>query len=166
MSRRKKSSAPTVKKPKVPAFDLQSLKVAIVCDWLTGTGGAERVVLEMHKLFPNAPIYTSQYDRNPTIWYGDKWFQDADVRTTWLQRLPGKLKKFLPVLRARAFSHLDLSEYDLVLVPSGAEAKGVKTGPHTKLVAAVHAGQRPGARKRLVAGQGGKRLGGLQPFAF
>jgi hypothetical protein len=33
-------------------------KVAIVCDWLTGTGGAERVVLELHKMFPDAPIYT------------------------------------------------------------------------------------------------------------
>lgn len=107
------------------------LKVAIVCDWLTGTGGAERVVLEFHHLFPDAPIYTSQYDRSPQIWYGDEWFQNADVRTTWLQKLPASLKKFLPVLRAWAFSRLDLSEYDLVLSSSGAEAKGVKTGPNT-----------------------------------
>ena len=41
----------------------KDLKVAIVCDWLTGIGGAERVVLEIHKLFPKAPIYTSQYDK-------------------------------------------------------------------------------------------------------
>ncbi len=46
-------------------------KVALVCDWLTGTGGAERVVLELHQMFPKAPIYTSQYDANPKIWYGD-----------------------------------------------------------------------------------------------
>jgi glycosyltransferase involved in cell wall biosynthesis len=151
MSHRKKHSAKSPRKSAAarieaasvvaasPAVDLQSLKVAIVCDWLTGTGGAERVVLEMHKLFPNAPIYTSQYDRNPAIWYGDKWFQDADVRTTWLQKLPGKLKKFLPVLRAQAFARLDLSEYDLVIAASGAEAKAVKTGPNTKLVWYCHA---------------------------
>ncbi len=36
------------------------LKVAIVCDWLTGIGGAERVVYELHKMYPEAPIYTSQ----------------------------------------------------------------------------------------------------------
>jgi glycosyltransferase involved in cell wall biosynthesis len=114
-------------------------KVAIVCDWLTGTGGAERVVLELHKMFPDAPIYTSQYNKDPKIWYGDKWFADADVRTLWLQRLPKALKKFLPVLRARAFSHLDLSEYDLVISSSGAEAKGVKTGPNTIHISYCHA---------------------------
>lgn len=106
-------------------------KVAIVCDWLTGTGGAERVVLELHRLYPDAPIYTSQYDRNPKIWYGDKWFAEADVRTGWLQKLPKSLKKFLPVLRAWYFSRLNLNDYDLVISSSGAEAKFVKTkGKH------------------------------------
>jgi glycosyltransferase involved in cell wall biosynthesis len=153
MSARKKSSdtsgkkpAPAKKRKKAlaaeppkPAIDLQSLKVAIVCDWLTGTGGAERVVLELHRLFPGAPIYTSQYDSNPKIWYGETWFGDADVRTTWLQRLPKKLKKFLPVLRARAFSQLDLSEYDLVIASSSSEAKAVRTGPKTAMVWYCHA---------------------------
>lgn len=106
-------------------------RVALVCDWLTGIGGAERVVLELHKMFPNAPIYTSQYDNNPKVWFGDNWFKDADVRTTWLQKLPKSLKKFLPVLRAWTFSRLDLSDYDLVISASGAEAKAVKTGPAT-----------------------------------
>jgi hypothetical protein len=117
----------------------KNLKVAIVCDWLTGTGGAERVVLELHKMFPEAPIYTSQYNSNPKIWYGDTWFADADVRTLWLQRLPKSLRKFLPVLRARAFSRLDLSEYDLVVSSSGAEAKAVKTGPKTVHITYCHA---------------------------
>ena len=112
--------------------------VAIVCDWLLGTGGAERVVLELHRMYPNAPIYTSQYDRTPSIWYGDKWFSDADVRTTWLQRLPKSLKKFLPALRSWTFSHLDLSQYDLVISCGGAEAKGVKTGPNTLHVNYCH----------------------------
>ncbi len=134
-----RSSKLTPTAPISSGVDLQALKIAIICDWLTGTGGAERVVLELHKMFPSAPIYTSQYDRDPKIWYGDTWFEDADVRTTWLQKLPKKLRKFLPVLRARTFSRLDLSEYDLVIASSGAEAKGVKTGPHTKLVWYCHA---------------------------
>lgn len=108
-------------------------KVAIVCDWLTGIGGAERVVLELHKLYPDAPIYTSQYDPAKI-----DWFKDADVRTTSLQRLPKSLKKFLPVLRAWAFGRLDLSEYDLVLSSSGAEAKGVKTGKNTTHICYCH----------------------------
>ena len=111
----------------------KKLKVAIVCDWLTGIGGAERVVLELHKLYPKAPIYTSQYDPSKI-----DWFVDADVRTTGLQKLPKSLKKFLPLLRAWTFSRLDLSEYDLVISSSGAEAKGVKTGPNTIHISYCH----------------------------
>ncbi|HUY84962.1 MAG TPA: glycosyltransferase [Candidatus Dormibacteraeota bacterium] len=109
------------------------MKVAIVCDWLTGIGGAERVVYELHKLYPEAPIYTSQYDPDKI-----EWFAEADVRTTWLQTLPKSLKKFLPLLRAWTFSRLDLSEYDLVLSSSGAEAKGIRTGPNTLHICYCH----------------------------
>src|SRR5665647_85875 len=108
-------------------------KVAIVCDWLTGIGGAERVVLELHKLYPEAPIYTSQYDPSKI-----DWFDDADVRTSSLQHLPKRLKKFFPLLRAWTFSRLDLSDYDLVLSSSGAEAKGVKTGKNTLHISYCH----------------------------
>jgi glycosyltransferase involved in cell wall biosynthesis len=110
------------------------MKVAIVCDWLTGIGGAERVVLELHKLYPDAPIYTSQYDPAKI-----DWFKDADVRTGWLQKLPSSWKKFLPILRAWYFSHLNLSECDLVISSSGAEAKGIKTKSSTKHVCYMHA---------------------------
>src|SRR5579859_7541445 len=105
---------------------MKPAKIAIVCDWLLGTGGAERVVLELHKMFPKAPIYTSQYNPNPKVWYGDKWFENADIRTGWLQKLPRSLKKFLPIFRVWYFSRLDLSDYDLVISSSGAEAKFIK----------------------------------------
>jgi glycosyltransferase involved in cell wall biosynthesis len=111
----------------------KKLRVAIVCDWLTNIGGAERVVLELHRLYPDAPIYTSQYDPKAI-----DWFEDADVRTTSLQRLPKWLRKFLPLLRAWSFSRLDLSGYDLVLSSSGAEAKGVKTGKNTTHICYCH----------------------------
>jgi len=109
------------------------LKVAIVCDWLTGIGGAEQVVLELHRMFPDAPIFTSQYDPSKI-----DWFTDADVRTTWVNKLPKKMKKFLPVLRAISFSKLKLSDYDLILSSSGAEAKAVKTGPNTIHICYCH----------------------------
>lgn len=112
----------------------------MVCDWLTGTGGAERVVLELHKMFPGAPIYTSQYDSNPRLWYDGKWFADADVRTGWLQKLPPGLKKFLPIFRAWHFSRLDLTAYDLVISSSGAEAKFIKNlKPGAKHISYIHA---------------------------
>ena len=111
----------------------KKLKVAIVCDWLTTIGGAERVVRELHKMYPDAPIFTSQYDPKAI-----DWFADADVRTGWLQKIPNRFRKFLPVLRAFYFSRLDLSDYDLVISSSGAEAKAVKTGPNTLHICYCH----------------------------
>ncbi|HSX23890.1 MAG TPA: glycosyltransferase [Candidatus Saccharimonadales bacterium] len=93
------------------------MKVAIVHDWLIG-GGAERVVYELHQLFPDAPIYTS--------YATDEWRDklDGKVVTGYLQHFP-RLRKYLPVLRAHWFSHLNLDSYDLIISSSGAEAKGV-----------------------------------------
>ncbi len=109
-------------------------KVAIVCDWLTGIGGAERVVLELHKLYPEAPIYTSQYDKKKI-----SWFADALVQTTWLQKFPAGLKKFLPVFRILAFKGIPLSDYSLIISSAGAEAKAVKKSPGTIHISYIHA---------------------------
>ncbi|MBQ3280138.1 glycosyltransferase [Candidatus Saccharibacteria bacterium] len=99
----------------------RKMKVAIVCDWLTNVGGAEKVLLEIHHLFPKAPIYTSKYSPRKIT-----WFRDADVRTGWLQIFPGFMRRILGVLRVRWFSRLDLTEYDLVISVTGAEAKCVR----------------------------------------
>ncbi|MGZ6004921.1 MAG: glycosyltransferase [Candidatus Saccharimonadales bacterium] len=106
------------------------IKVAIVHDWLIG-GGAERVVAELHKMFPEAPIYTS--------YATEEWRQrlDGKVVTGYLQKL-GKFRKFLPVLRAFWFSSLRFKDYDLVISSSGAEAKGIKTGKNTLHVNYCH----------------------------
>ncbi len=103
-------------------------KIAIVADWLTNMGGAERVVLALHEAFPDAPIYTSTFvpENLPE-------FAGLDVRTTNLQNLPGPLRrlhKFFPSQRVHAFRDLDLSEYDIIISSSSAEAKQVrKTRP-------------------------------------
>ncbi len=99
-------------------------KIAIIADWLTNMGGAEEVVLALAEAFPGAPIYTSTYvpQKMPR-------FAKYDVRTTYLQKLPGPLKKLhklLPTLRVRAFQKLDLSDYDIIISSSSAEAKQVR----------------------------------------
>jgi glycosyltransferase involved in cell wall biosynthesis len=107
------------------------LRVAIVHDWLIG-GGAELVVEQLHKLYPEAPIYTS--------YCTDEWRKRLDnkVVTGWLQHF-GKVRKFIPILRMWWFTRLDLSNYDLVISSSGAEAKGVKTGEKTLHINYCHA---------------------------
>ena len=111
--------------------DLSKLKVAIVHDWLVG-GGAELVVEQLHKLFPEAPIYTS--------YATSEWRQrlDGKVVTGWLQHL-GKIRKFIPFLRIWWFTHLKLQGYDLVISSSGAEAKGIRVPKGTIHINYCHA---------------------------
>lgn len=96
-------------------------KIAIVHDWLYG-GGAEKVIQELHRLYPEAPIYTS--------FCTGEWRQKLDnkVITGYLQRWPfAKLRRFLPLLRQWWFARLDLSEYDIIISSSGnGEAKFVR----------------------------------------
>lgn len=112
------------------------MRVAFVHDYLTQFGGAERVLLEMHRLYPEAPIYTSVYDKGKL---GGR-FAGLEVRTTWLQRVPfarTSYRALLP-LYPRAFESLDLSEYDLVISSTTSFAKGVRTKPRTLHVCYVH----------------------------
>lgn len=109
------------------------LKVALVHDWLIG-GGAERVVLELHHMYPDAPIYTS--------YCTPEWQQklDGKVVTGWLQHWPFSiLRKFIVPLRIWYFTHLDFSGYDLVISSSGAEAKGIVVPAGTVHVNYCHA---------------------------
>ena len=106
---------------------MKDLRVAIVHDYLNQRGGAEKVVGKIHKLFPQAPIYTSLLDRN-RLWPD---LADATIVPSWMQRIPGinrHFKKYF-FLYPWVFDRLDLSQYDLVLSSSSTFAKGVRTRP-------------------------------------
>ena len=113
-------------------------KIVLVTDWLTNMGGAEPLLLELHKIFPKAPIYTSVFNKEAM-----PAFKDIDIRTTYLQKtLPAKLRYkhiLWPTLRAKAFRKLDLSEFDIIISTSSAEAKAVlKTRPAQVHIAYIH----------------------------
>ena len=59
------------------------MKVALVYDRINKWGGAERVLLALHKLFPTAPLFTSVYNKQTA-----KWAQVFDVKTSFLQKIP------------------------------------------------------------------------------
>lgn len=112
--------------------------LTIVHDWLTVNGGAEVVIKELHRIFPAAPIYTSVYDADRF-----DFLKKADVRTTYLQkRLPRFLRykhTLWPTVRPAAFRALDLSDFDIILSSSSAEAKAVrKTRPGQVHIAYIH----------------------------
>lgn len=102
-------------------------------DWLYG-GGAEKVVERLHKLYPDAPIYTS--------YCTDEWRKRLDnkVVTGYLQNWPfNRLRKFLPLLRQWWFAKLDLKDFDLIISTTGnGEAKFAKAGPKSTHICYCH----------------------------
>lgn len=118
------------------------MKVAIVHDYLNQSGGAERVVSELHRIYPDAPIYTTILDRG-TLWPG---LRDADIRTSWMQRLPGvrgHFKLYLPFF-GRAIESFDLAAYDVVVSSSSAFAKAAIVRPGAAHVCYCHTPMRFG----------------------
>jgi glycosyltransferase involved in cell wall biosynthesis len=116
------------------------MKVAIVHDYLNQSGGAERVVGALHQMFPRAPIYTTILDRS-SLW---PELRDADIRTSWMQYLPGlkrHFKKYLPLFPV-AIESLDLHDYDLVISSSSAFAKGAKVRQGARHICYCHSPMR------------------------
>ncbi len=105
------------------------MKIALIHDWLTNMGGAERVLCVLRELFPDAPIYTTLFEPEKLA----DCLAQADVRTSFLQRLPRWLRRHQRLLpwMPYAFEQFDLSGYDLVISSSHACAKGVLTRPET-----------------------------------
>lgn len=100
--------------------------VAIVHDYLNQCGGAERVVLEMAKLWPQAPIYTSLYRRESTY----EEFAGRDIRVTPLDRLPvDQGFRACAPLYPWAFRSLGVLDQDIVVSSSSGWAHGVRTSP-------------------------------------
>jgi glycosyltransferase involved in cell wall biosynthesis len=102
------------------------MKIALVHDYLTQRGGAERVFELLCKRYPDADIFTSLYDPQKTIDLGDRL-----VQTTWLQKIPGAAKYFrlLAPFYFPAFRALDLQAYDLIISSSTSFAKSVRKRP-------------------------------------
>lgn len=130
---------PTEKSPANPR--LAGLRVAIVHDWLTVYGGAERVLEQMLTAFPQADLYCVCDFLDP----GDRGFLQGRVpRTTFIQRLPGArrhYRNYLPLMPL-AVEQLDVTGYDVVLSSSHAVAKGVLTGPDQVHVSYVNSPMR------------------------
>jgi glycosyltransferase involved in cell wall biosynthesis len=104
------------------------VSVAIVHDYLNQPGGAERVVLELARIWPDATIHTSLY-REESTW---PEFRDKRIETTFLDRLPvdRRFRALLP-LYPLAFRSLGTFDSELVISSSSGWAHGVRTGPRS-----------------------------------
>ena len=106
------------------------MRVALIHDWLNNLSGAERVLFELHKIFPEAPIYTLFENRKFTKQY----LPDAEIRPSFLQKIPGISRnyKYFFLLMPTAIESFDLSDFDLVISSSAIFSKGLVLKPKTK----------------------------------
>lgn len=104
-------------------------KVALVYDRVNKWGGAERVLLVLHEMFPKAPLYTSVYSEGSASWA--KKF--PEVYTSFLQKVPGAVSKHehFAYLMPIVFESFDFTGYDLVISVTSEAAKGIITKPGT-----------------------------------
>jgi glycosyltransferase involved in cell wall biosynthesis len=104
------------------------MKIAFVYDRVNKWGGAERVLLALHDIWPEAPLYTAVYDPAHAGWA--KVFQ---VHTSFLQRVPlaKRYHEWFPWLTPMAFESFSFDDYDVVLSVTSAEAKDIITKPGT-----------------------------------
>lgn len=115
----------------------KKLKIALVHDSMQIFGGAERVLLTLHKMFPDAPIYTL-YAKEKVV---DERFPDADIYVSFLQSIPNFLKlrfRFVALFAIHIIENINLFKYDVVISSSAFFGKGVITGVNTRHIAYCH----------------------------
>lgn len=113
------------------------MRVAIVCDWLVVYAGAERVLEQILKIYPNADLFCL-VDFLPEDQRG--FIMNKQTHTSFIQHLPRAKKSYrsyLPLMPL-AIEQLDVSSYDLVISSSHAVAKGILTGPDQVHISYVH----------------------------
>ncbi len=104
------------------------MRTAIVYDRVNKWGGAERVLLALHELFPEAPLFTAIYNPKTARWA--EVF--PKVIPSFLNKITHTHHELLAPLMPLAFESFDFNAYDLVISVTSESAKGIITGPKTK----------------------------------
>ena len=104
------------------------MKVALVYDRVNKWGGAERVLLALHEIWPDAPLFTGVY--NPE---SAKWADVFEVKPSLIDKLifTRTRHELFAWLMPFGFENFLFDDYDLVISVTSAEAKGIITKPKT-----------------------------------
>jgi glycosyltransferase involved in cell wall biosynthesis len=105
------------------------MKIAIVYDRVNKWGGAERVLLALHEVFPEAPLYTAVYNPKKAHWA--KVF--PRIVPSFLQKIPilRNHHEMLGFLTPIAFESFGFDDFDVVISVTSEAAKGILTKPGT-----------------------------------
>ncbi len=112
------------------------MKVALVHDYFTQLGGAERVVDALYQILPNATVFSTVCNRLKL----PVGLQDVQISTSWMQRLPGmeRFYRHYFALYPLGVANLNLRGYDVVISSSSGYAKGVRTDANAIHVCYCH----------------------------
>jgi glycosyltransferase involved in cell wall biosynthesis len=112
------------------------MKIAVVHDYFTQLGGAERLVGEIYRMLPDPTLFATVAFANCI----PNQLTDVKVHTSWLQKLPSieKYYRLYFLLYPFGVRALNLSEYDLVVSSSSGYAKGVQVGRNAVHVCYCH----------------------------
>ena len=116
------------------------MKVAIVHDQLREFGGAERVLVSIKSLFPNAPVYTTTFDLD-SLGEHKALVKSWDIRLTWFGKIPFINRLYSPFrfLTPFIWESLNLDDFDLVISSTGSwMCKGVITKKPTVHISYIH----------------------------
>lgn len=104
------------------------MKAALVYDRINKWGGAERVLLALHEIWPEAPLFTSVYNSKTS-----PWAKTFKVATSFLQNFPFAKQnhEVYSLLMPMAFESLNFDGYDVVISVTSEAAKGIITKPKT-----------------------------------
>lgn len=107
---------------------ISELKIAVFYDWLNQWGGAERLLLDILKVFPQAKLFTSVYSPLKTPWLP----KDTKITTTFLDKFSiFKSNSFLSALfQPIAFEQFNFDNFDLVISLTSLQGKCLLTKPH------------------------------------
>ena len=111
------------------------MKIALVHDYLSQDGGAERVLRAFHELWPEAPIFVLFAQKGKVA-----GFDRAKIKESFLALLPfgrTKYQWYLPLMPL-AVEKYQLHEFDIVLSSTSAFAKGVLTRPGALHISYCH----------------------------
>lgn len=104
------------------------MKIAFVYDRINKWGGAERILLSLHKIYPQAPIFTSVYSKEAA------WAKKIKIIPSFIQKIPFAKKhhEYFASLMPLAFESFNFDSYDLIISVTSEAAKGIITSPKTR----------------------------------
>lgn len=116
------------------------MKIAIVHDQIQEFGGAERVLVALKQIYPEADVFTSFYN-SVALGMHAHHFEGWNIKTSWADRVPGFKKLFSPLrfLTPLIWESFNFNGYDVVISSSGwYMCKGIITRPETVHICYLH----------------------------